>query len=113
MSRNFCQIDMEPIGQYIRQLREEKKMPLRKLAALLDLDPSTLSKIERQERFIQSSQIPILAEIFEVKFKQLQIRFWKEKLVKELGDEEYIIEALKETVLVLEKRKKLISRKKE
>ena len=35
----------ENIGDYIRQLREQAEMPLRKLAALLDIDQSTLSKL--------------------------------------------------------------------
>ncbi len=40
----------ENLGDYIRQLREQAEMPLRKLAALLDIDQSTLSKLERGER---------------------------------------------------------------
>mgnify|MGYP000850965251 FL=1 len=40
----------ENMGDYIRQLREQAEMPLRKLAALLDIDQSTLSKLERGER---------------------------------------------------------------
>ena len=40
----------QTFGEYIRELRENNKMPLRKLAALLDIDQSTLSKIERNER---------------------------------------------------------------
>ncbi|TLV01347.1 helix-turn-helix domain-containing protein [Dyadobacter luticola] len=35
---NFC--------EYIRELREEAKMPLRKLAAIMDIDQGTLSKLE-------------------------------------------------------------------
>jgi hypothetical protein len=31
----------ENLGDYIRQLREQAEMPLRKLAALLDIDQST------------------------------------------------------------------------
>ncbi len=41
---------MNTIGEIIRKLREEKEMPLCKLAVLLDIDQSTLSKIERNER---------------------------------------------------------------
>ena len=41
---------METFGEYIRVLREEHEMPLMKLVAFIDIDQSTLSKIERNER---------------------------------------------------------------
>ena len=40
----------DSFGERVRKLREQADMPLRKLAALLDIDQSTLSKIERGER---------------------------------------------------------------
>jgi len=45
----------ETFGEYIRRLREEKKLPLRKVAAQLDIDTSTLSKVERGDRPISPS----------------------------------------------------------
>ncbi len=41
---------MNKFGSKIRQLRTSKKIPLRKLAAFLDIDASILSKIERGKR---------------------------------------------------------------
>ncbi len=40
----------ETFGELIRKLRERNGLPIRKVAAHLDIDPSTLSKIERDER---------------------------------------------------------------
>jgi len=37
-------------GEYIHQLREERNLPLRKIAAELDIDTSTLSKIEKKRK---------------------------------------------------------------
>jgi transcriptional regulator with XRE-family HTH domain len=54
----------ESFGEHIRSLREQSSLPLRKVAASLDIDPSTLSKIERGERSANKDMIPILAEIF-------------------------------------------------
>lgn len=85
-------------GGYIRELREGVKMPLRKLAAKLDIDTSTLSKIERQERNANSEMVPILAEAFNLDFKELQIMFWTDKLINELKGEEFIIESLENTL---------------
>ena len=54
----------ESFGEHIRKLREEKGLPLRKVAAELDIDPSTLSKIERGERIANKEMIPYLSSLF-------------------------------------------------
>jgi transcriptional regulator with XRE-family HTH domain len=43
-------MNQETFGEIIRKLREDHNMPLRKLAAALDIDQSTLSKIETNQR---------------------------------------------------------------
>jgi len=40
---------METIGEKLRQLREQNNLPLRKVAALVDIDTAVLSKMERGE----------------------------------------------------------------
>jgi transcriptional regulator with XRE-family HTH domain len=40
----------EKLGELLRRLRVEQKLPLRKVAALLDIDVAILSKMERGER---------------------------------------------------------------
>lgn len=79
---------VESFGETLRKLREENKMPLRKLAALLDLDQSTLSKIERNERKANSDLIDKLSSIFKVEKKTLQISFISDKVAYELLEEE-------------------------
>jgi transcriptional regulator with XRE-family HTH domain len=92
-------------GAYIRQLREDHQMPLRKLAAALDIDTSTLSKIERHERHAHSNMVPIIAEVFDQDYKELQIFFWADKLFNELKTEAFIIDALKRTIELLSNEK--------
>ena len=87
---------MEKFGLYIRALRENANLPLRKLASSLDIDQSTLSKIERGERQFTTEMIPILANVFSIEFKDLQIRFLKEKLLSDLINQKYALEALDE-----------------
>ncbi len=53
---------MNTFGEYIRKSREELGLPLRKVAAALDIDTSILSKIERNERRATVEMIPILAK---------------------------------------------------
>jgi len=50
-------------GEYIRGLRENSGQPIRKIAAQLDIDPSLLGKIERNEREPTKEQIKKLAVI--------------------------------------------------
>jgi len=85
---------MEAFGELIRRHREKKKLPLRKVAAALDIDTSILSKIERGERQAISDMIPILALELDLDYKKLQINFLTNKIITELGNEKFIKEAL-------------------
>jgi transcriptional regulator with XRE-family HTH domain len=62
---------MESFGHFIRTKREDLGMPLRKLAALLDIDQSTLSKIERNEREPNKEMLPRLAKAFKLTDKEV------------------------------------------
>ncbi len=42
-------------GEHIRTLREEAELPLRKVAIDLNIDPSLLGKIERNESNLQKT----------------------------------------------------------
>ncbi len=86
---------MESFGEYIRKIRAAKKMPLRKLAAYLDIDQSTLSKIERNERQPSKEMVPILANVFNLDAQELKIKFLSHRITYELSGEELGLEALK------------------
>ena len=51
-------------GEYIRNLREQTGLPIRKIAAQINIDPSVLGKIERNERQPTKEQITSIAKIF-------------------------------------------------
>jgi transcriptional regulator with XRE-family HTH domain len=82
-------------GEYIRQLREDRNLPLRKIAADLDLDTSTLSKIEKNERNANDQIIEKLSEIFAIDKADLKVRYLSDKITYQLLDEEDGIEILK------------------
>jgi transcriptional regulator with XRE-family HTH domain len=98
---NYCQdlnlsmVTQQTFGETLRKLREDDGMPLRKLAALLDIDQSTLSKIERNERKANPDMIDKLSKIFKADKKELHISFVSDKVVYELLDEESSIDILK------------------
>ena len=86
---------VQTTGEIIRQLREERELPLRKVAALLDIDTSFFSKIERSERKATKDQIHKLEQIFEVKKDYLMIPYLSEKIYYELSEEDCANQVLK------------------
>lgn len=98
----------ENLGDYIRQLREQAEMPLRKLAAILDIDQSTLSKLERGERPVSRQMLPLIAKTFKVDEKDLVIRFMSKHVAYQLADEKYakdILISAEEEIKYLKKAK--------
>ncbi len=85
----------ESFGEYIKKLREEYKLPLRKVASVLDIDPSTLSKIERGERTANKEMLPLLAELFNEDKKTLSIILFSDKVAYQILGEENPDEILK------------------
>lgn len=95
MSRSYNSMrNIETFGALLRNLRQEAKMPLRKLAALLDMDQSTLSKIERGERRGNIEMIKKIAKIFNVDIEQLVIAFYSDMVVYEIQNEKTFYEIL-------------------
>lgn len=86
---------MNLFGEYLRNRREQLGLPLRKVAAELDIDTSILSKIERNERVATKEMLPTLAKTLEVQEKEIQIEFIKSTVLSELGDLEFLTEGLK------------------
>ena len=85
---------MENLGEIIRRLREARKLPLRTVAAYLDMDQAILSKIERGQRNISRGQVVKLAAYYEVKEEDLLVAWLSDKLVDEIEDEDLGMKAL-------------------
>ncbi|MBI4647597.1 MAG: helix-turn-helix transcriptional regulator [Bacteroidia bacterium] len=85
---------MQTFGEAIRKLREEKELPLRKIAALLDIDQSLLSKIERNEKKARKEQVIQLAKIFKVNEKELLVQYYSDKVAYDLAEEKTAKEIL-------------------
>jgi len=93
---------MNSIGEIIRNLRIDKQLPLRTVAAYLDIDQAILSRIERGERKATREHIVKLAQYFNIPEKDLLITWLADKVVYEIADESVAFDALK----VAEKRVK-------
>jgi len=79
---------MYTFGETIRKLRIDKQLPLRKVAAFLDIDQAILSKFEQGIRKPGREQVVKLAAYFGVKENDLLVAWLADKLVYEVEDEE-------------------------
>ena len=95
-------------GEYIRGLREAEGLPLRKIAAQLDIDPSLLGKIERNERQPTKGQIKKIAEIFNQDESFLLSEILSDQIAYKILEEESDIDILK----VAEEKVNYLKRKK-
>ena len=86
---------MQNIGELIRTLREKEGLPLRKVAAFLDIDQAVLSKIERGQRKLTKEQVIKLADFYDYNEKEMLITFLSDRIMYEIGEEDYAKEALK------------------
>jgi len=87
-------------GTYIKIQREGKGIPQRIVAHALNVDTSTLSKMELGERQISITMVKPLAEILEHDFKDLQIRYISEKIKIDFKEQPFLKDALQ---LVIDK----------
>jgi transcriptional regulator with XRE-family HTH domain len=94
----------ETIGEKLRQLREQNELPLRKVAAILDIDVAILSKMERGERRLSKEIVLKLADIYKHNPDDLMVSFLSDKIMLEIQDEDLGEKALK----LSEKRVKYI-----
>lgn len=86
---------MKNIGDTLRALRESKELLLREVGAELSLDPTLLSKIERNDRMPTKEQVKALSEFYEDKKNEVVIAWLSDKLVYELQDEDLGLVAMK------------------
>lgn len=96
----------ETFGVYIKKAREAIHLPLRKVAAHLDIDTSTLSKIERGDRAASSDYLQQLAEILHLDLKEVQTKFIAHKISKDFGGMEHLTDGLKAAEQQIKKNKK-------
>ena len=85
---------MAIFGNKIRELREAKKLKLRELAATLNIDSATLSKIERGVRNASKNQVYLLSEILNYDLSELKSLWLANKIYEIVSDEEEALIAI-------------------
>jgi len=82
------------IGKKLRELREQKGLLLRQVAASLEVDTAYISKMERGEKNIKREFILKLAELYKTDKDQL-LTIWLADMVYDIvKDEDLAIQAL-------------------
>lgn len=82
------------IGKKLRELREEKGLLLRQVAAKLEVDTAFVSKIERGEKNIRKEHLLKIAELYQSNTKELVAIWLADRVINILKDEDGAAEAL-------------------
>lgn len=78
----------ETFGEYIHKLRLDNGLTLTKLAAALDIDQSTLSKIENGKRNVPEEILPKLSITFNLELKELEHEYLSERIAEMIYPQE-------------------------
>lgn len=75
-------------GDKLRSLREEKQIPQRQLAAVLEIDTATYCKIEKGDRRAKREQVILLSNLLEADSKELLCLWSADKVYEIIAEEE-------------------------
>lgn len=73
-------------AEWLRELRREKNLALREVAAAVGMDQAHLSKAELGQRLPTEEQVKALALFFKIKPEEMEARRLAEKLIRELEE---------------------------
>ncbi|MDL2144656.1 Fic family protein [Flavobacterium tructae] len=78
----------------LKNAREQKGLKTREVAQLLGIDQALISKFESGARKPTKDQIVKLSQLLEIDYETLMIAWLKEKILYEIGDDEFALKAL-------------------
>ncbi|OXE99149.1 helix-turn-helix protein [Flavobacterium araucananum] len=78
----------------LKNAREKKGLKTREVAQMLGIDQALISKFESGTRKPTKDQITKLAQLLEIDYETLMIAWLKEKILYEIGDDEFALKAL-------------------
>ena len=84
---------MNSVAALLKTGRESKDLKTREVAALLNIDQALISKFENGQRRLTKTQITQFSILFEIDLQTLTILWLKEKLLNEIKDETFGIQA--------------------
>jgi transcriptional regulator with XRE-family HTH domain len=94
-------------GNRLRELREKNGLVLRKVAAILDIDTATLSKIELGVRQAKRDFLPTFSKLYNVDLKELEKLWLTDKVYEIIEYEEQGLNVLREAANEYKKTQKV------
>ena len=74
-------------NERIKQIRKERQIPQRKMAAAMDIDTASYCKIEKGERRARKEHISIIAEILQADYEELLTLWLADQVTAVVADE--------------------------
>ena len=78
----------------LKNARELKGLKTREVAQLLGIDQALISKFESGNRKPTREQVIKLASLLEIDFETIIVAWLKEKILYEIGDDQFALKAL-------------------
>lgn len=78
----------------LKNAREQKGLRTREVAQLLGIDQALISKFENGSRKPTKDQVVKLASLLEIDFETLMVAWLKEKILYEIGQDEFALKAM-------------------
>lgn len=85
---------MESVGQFLKNARENLSLPLQDVYNVTNIDMTLLSRIENGKRLPTKDQLSALTDLYKCDHHSATIHWLSDKIVQEVEDEQYAIEAL-------------------
>jgi transcriptional regulator with XRE-family HTH domain len=85
---------LKTVGTTLRGLREANGLLLREVGAKISIDPTILSKIERDERMPTKEQVKALADFYKDQKNEVIIAWLSDKLYYEVQNEDLALQAM-------------------
>jgi len=90
-----AKLKLTSFGEVLRNLRENSELTLREVAAIVEIDPSLLAKIERNQRQPSKNLITNIANFFKIDEKELHLTILSDQIAYKIIDEDADVEILK------------------
>ncbi|TAG17892.1 MAG: XRE family transcriptional regulator [Cytophagia bacterium] len=97
----------QSFGEWLRTQREAQGLPLRKVAAHLDVDTSIVAKMEKNTRPTTRRQLELLAQLFGANLEELLVMYLSDRVAYDLLDErcsEAVLQAAEQKIKYLRQK---------
>ena len=89
------------LGDYIKEKIKKNGLTQIQLSEMLDIDDTTLSRIEKSKRKIQSNQIKKISKALNVDEQEFNEYYIADKIVSEYGDNLKTLQTIKKAVDII------------